>query len=80
MHQYPGPRGFSLREVFAKKNFKRILWDQRNEPDETPAGEFVQNKLERTFNPFTAKFSRKQISTQLKSIAQRIGRELSFEW
>ena len=47
---------------------------------ETPAGEFVQNKLERTFNPFTAKFSRKQISTQLKSIAQRIGRELSFEW
>ena len=46
---------------------------------ETPAGAFVQNKLER-FNPFTAKFSQKQISTQLKNIAQRIGRELSFEW
>ena len=47
---------------------------------ETPAGAFVQNKLERTFNPFTAKFSQKQISAQLKNIAQRIGRELSFEW
>ena len=31
---------------------------------ETPAGAFVQNKLERTFNPFTAKFSQKQISTK----------------
>ena len=35
MNQYPGPRGFSLREVFVKKNFKRKLWDQCNEPDES---------------------------------------------
>ena len=38
---------------------------------ETPAGAFVQNKLERTFNPFTAKFSQKQISTKSPNLKNK---------